>query len=175
VHGSLIPSGLDGPQSGTFDGVSHVISSLPGAWDGFSVGLESQVQQGLNLVLPLKNPAQMGDLAAVLVQAKQQAHEAVIGLRNIHSARFVPSPDYASLWVITMFDGDLDSYLMDFVGTLGEVFDAILVYIKGAPPLPVRDFPDEYVEFVKTHNISVGTLCAYPDSTVLDILQGSRR
>jgi hypothetical protein len=144
---------------------------LPGAWDGFSVALEDQVQNSINLYLPLKNPAQAMSLVAALKDAGPQAHEALASLRTVASARFVMEPTGSALWVMTVFDGDMGSYLMDFVGVLADVFDAILVYVHGAPPLPVRDHAQAYVEFVKAHSVPGGVHSAMPDITVMEALR----
>jgi hypothetical protein len=145
-----------------------------GAWDGWSTMLEPQVQVGLNLELPLKSRAQMADLAEVLKARQDVFHDGVLGLRSVHFARFLPSADYSSLLVLTAFDGDVESYLMDFIGTMAEAFNAIMVFIAGAPPLPVEQHPDEFAAFVFAHNnAAVGVISAYPQLTTLDVLRAA--
>ncbi|MDG2113848.1 MAG: hypothetical protein P8N02_14700, partial [Actinomycetota bacterium] len=56
-------------------------STAPGAWDGRSKGLLGQVQNALNLHLPLKSPGQMHALAQVLKAHSDAFHEGVLGLR----------------------------------------------------------------------------------------------
>jgi hypothetical protein len=138
------------------------------------VSVEGQVQNGLNLYLPLKSPAQMPALAANLIAAAPQVHNALASLDYVHFARFLPAPDYSMLWVITEYDGGLQSYLMDFVAVLGDVFNAILQFVKGAPPLPVQRYAREFTEFVIAHDVPKVTVwSAYPNSTVLDILHSA--
>src|SRR5262245_33999393 len=79
-----------------------------------SFGLESQVQNALNLYLPLKNPTQMPALMALLRSATTDVHEALSSLHYVHFARFLPTIDGSMLWVITAYDGGLQSYIMDF-------------------------------------------------------------
>ena len=132
--------------------------------------LGGQVQHGLNLFLPLKAPVQMPALLALIQKAKPDVFKQLAELDYVHFARFLPSPDGSVLWVITTFDGDLEPYIMDFVGTIGDVFTEILFFIKGAPPLPVQRYPREFVAFVNAHNIPQADVwSAYPDLTVLDI------
>ena len=138
----------------------------------FEVGqpLSGQVQHGLNLFLPLKAPVQMPALLALIATAKPRVFKQLAMLDYVHFARFLPSPDGSILWVITTFDGDLNPYIMDFVGAIGDVFTEILYFIKGAPPLPVQRYPREFIAFVNAHNIPQADVwSAYPDLTVIDI------
>jgi hypothetical protein len=136
------------------------------------LSLEGQVQRGLNLYLPLKNPTQMPALGkAIEAVKKKRIFPALQSLNYVHFARFVPAPDGSALWVITTYDGPLDPYIMDFVGVVGDVFTAVLQFIYDAPPLPVQKFPREFVKFVNEHNVTEGgaVWSAYPDFTVIDI------
>jgi hypothetical protein len=139
---------------------------------GFPPSLVGQVQRGLNLYLPLKSPALMPALGGALDALKKaKIFPALQGLDYVHFARFVPAPDSSGLWVITTFDGELEPYIMDFVGDVGDVFTELLQFVYGAPRLPVQKYPQDFVNFIKTHNVTVGgdVWSAYPDLTVLDI------
>ena len=145
----------------------------------FDLGLqvEGQVQCGLFLVLPLKSPAQMGALLKTIAGVAPDVHRALRDLHYVHFARFVPAPDYSALYVVTEFDGDSDmyeasmkSYLMDFVVTLGDVFNAMLDFVAGAPRLPVQQYPRDFIEFVMAHNMPIPVWSAAPDTTVIDII-----
>jgi hypothetical protein len=147
-----------------------------GAEPSLSFGLERQVQNALNLYLPLKNPAQMPALLALLQASADDVHEALSSLHYVHFARFLPSIDGSLLWVITAYDGGLESYIMDFVAVLGDAFTEILQFVAGAPPLPVQRYASEFTQFVISHNLEqVGVWSAYPEITVIDILRGARR
>jgi hypothetical protein len=146
----------------------------PGQFE-LQFGLEKQVQNALNLYLPMKNPTQMPALLALLQAAAPQVHDALSGLHYVHFARFLPNYDGSALWVITAYDGGLESYIMDFVAVLGDQFTEILQFIAGAPPLPVQKYATEFTQFVMSHNLSqVGVWSAYPEITVIDILRGAR-
>ncbi len=148
--------------------------SQAGAWDGYSNALTPQVQNALNLTLPLKSRAQMPDLLATIAEHQPAFTSAVLGLRSLHFARFLPTADFANLLVITVFDGDVESYLMDFIGTLADEFNAMLVFMKDPPRLPVQDYPDEFATWVFAHNMAeVSVISAYPPLTVLDVLSSA--
>lgn len=135
---------------------------------------QGQVQKGLNLFLELKAPAQFPALMAALIPRMPQVQSALRELHYVHFARFTPTPDYRYLMVLTEYDGDLRSYVMDFVAVLGETFNAILMFMKDAPPLPVEDYPEEFWEYVKRNDRGPDPWSAYPHMTVLDILHNRR-
>jgi hypothetical protein len=142
-----------------------------------SPSLERTVQSGLNLFLRLKSPAQMRPLLLTIESVQHQIDAALAGLHYVHFARFLPSQDFSTLMVITVFDGDqkrydesLDSYLMDFVATIGDEFTAMLEFIQNAPRLPVKQYPQDFLAFVRQNiNPDVQPWSAYPDMTVIDI------
>ncbi|MBI4519236.1 MAG: hypothetical protein HY701_00240 [Gemmatimonadetes bacterium] len=135
------------------------------------LSLTDQVQTGLNLFLPLKNPTQMAALLETINASSAAVHAALESLHYVHFARFLPAPDGSALLVITEFDGDLESYLMDFVAVLGDIFTQILMFVKDAPRLPVNRYPQDFVAFVKAHDDErFQPWSAYPSMTVIDIL-----
>jgi hypothetical protein len=160
------PAVTSGPEAGQ--------TVPPPAIGPVDLSLEGQVQNALNLWLPLKSRAQMPALLAALNAEKDSVHQALAGLHYVHFARFMPSPDGSILWVITEYDGGLQSYLMDFVAVLGDVFTVILQFVQGAPRLPVQRYPRDFVKFIDAHNLPIEAWSAYPDMTVIDILEGGR-
>lgn len=163
--------------------VAPAASGEPSRFD-LGLQVEGQVQCGLFLVLPLKSPAQMGALLSTIQGVADTVHAALRDLHYVHFARFVPAPDYSALYVVTEFDGDssdpasyamsMESYLMDFVVTLGPVFDAMLDFVAGAPRLPVQQYPRDFIRFVQAHNMPIPVWSAVPDATVIDILARRR-
>lgn len=148
-----------------------------------------EVQCGLCLSLRLKSPAQMPALLMAINTVKPKVQEALRGLHYVHFARFVPTPDMATLLVITEFDGDqrttpyvpgdehtseynlsMASYLMDFVVTMGDIFDVMLDFVVDAPRLPVRKYYRDFIAFVEQNNQPIPIWSAYPDKTVIDII-----
>ena len=149
--------------------------SIPPVAAPVTLTLEGQVQNALNLVMPLKSPAQMPALLQLLQSAQPDIQAALRSLRYVHFARFLPSPDGTQLMTITTYDGGLSSYTMDFVAVLGDVFTAVLRFIRDAPPLPVQRHPREFLAYVHKHNVPIGVWSAYPDLTVLEIQRAAAR
>ena len=147
---------------------------LPRVYDKGELAVEAQIQQGLNLFLPLKSPAQMPALLAALQARKADTQKALESLHYVHFARFVPTPDFSALIVMTEYDGDLRSYVMDFVAVLGDVFTAILDFVQDAPRLPVQKYPADFWAFVQKQNLRVDPWSAYPHMTVIDIQRARR-
>jgi hypothetical protein len=153
-----------------------VSPSLPIAPPG--PGLEGQVQHGLNLYLPLKSPVQMPALLAMLQmpETRETVDAALASLHYVHFARFLPEPDGSALWVITEYDGGLETYIMDFVSVLGDAFTAILQFVRNAPPLPVQRHAREFVAYFDAQNVPLPPpWSAYPQATVIDILRNAQR
>ena len=146
----------------------------PPAAGPVNLSLVGQVQNGLSLFLPLKSPAQMPAVQAILQMpsTQQRVHGALAGLDYVHFARFMPEPDGSALWVITEYDGGLRSYVMDFVAVLGDIFTELLQFVQGAPRLPVSRYPRDFAEFIDTHDLRVPIWAAYPDTTVIDVHLG---
>jgi hypothetical protein len=139
------------------------------------LSVEGQVQNALNLFLPMKNPMQMPALLASLAGAVTEVNEALASLHYVHFARFLPAQDGSALMVITEYDGGLESYVMDFVAVLGDAFNTILQFVQDAPPLPVQRYAREFTQFVTEHDVRrVHVWSAYPDVTVIDILSNAR-
>ncbi|MEP6692177.1 MAG: hypothetical protein ABJD07_13540 [Gemmatimonadaceae bacterium] len=145
------------------------------SYDYGDIAIIPQVQNGLNLGLRLKTPAQMPALAAIIAANSKVIDDALSSLHYVHFARFLPTPDYSALQVVTVYDGDLQSYLMDFVAVLGPIFNAVLDFVQDAPRLPVERYPQDFIAFVNRNNMSSGGVwSAYPLNTVIDILAPSQ-
>jgi hypothetical protein len=147
------------------------------------------VQSGLNLFLTLKSPAQMPALLRTIAAIQPTIDDALASLHYVHFARFLPSLDFSTLMVITVFDGNssmsakgdagstpyldsLDTYLMDFVAVLGDAFTAMLEFVQNAPRLPVKQYPLDFLAFVAANSVLpplAQPWSAYPDMTVIDI------
>lgn len=141
----------------------------------------AQVSNGLNLQLILSDAAHMPALMEAIAGKKDATFAALQELHFVHFARFLPSHDNTALQVITSFDGPLDAYALDFVIAIGDIFNAILGFVKDAPPLPVSEHPQAFMSFVKRNNrVMVAppalvwdnypVYSAYPERTVVDIV-----
>jgi hypothetical protein len=76
------------------------------------------------------------------------------------------------LAVITTYDGDFDKYINDFIDTIGDVFNALLSHMQGAPPLPVQQNRDAFLAYVKQNDLRGMDpfYSAYPTASVVTIL-----
>ena len=138
-------------------------------------GTETTVQNPLTLVMRARPEAREALRAEVeRLQALPRDQNPVITaldtIGTVHFARFVFLDD-DRLAVITTYDGDFARYIMDFVNHIGPVFDLLLRHMTDPPPLPVQQHPDEFLDYVRRHDL--GCLppfySAYPTRPVLDI------
>lgn len=150
-----------------------------------SAGEPNQVSRGLNLALPLRDPKLMLQLLFELNTLQPEIKKALKELHYVHFARFLPANQGKILLVITEYDGDFESYVMDFAIAIGNVFSRILKDVDGYDPawLPVGEHPREFFSFIEKHNqITIEEdgkpksykfdflFSAYPQKTVLNIL-----
>jgi hypothetical protein len=86
-----------------------------------------------------------------------------------HFAQFLPLED-RQVGFFTVYDGDFDTYIADFTKNIGEVFDLLFKFTKGAPPSPCRKHLQEFIDFAKGANRApIGFYQAYPGLSVQDI------
>jgi hypothetical protein len=133
------------------------------------------VQDRLNLILPLK-PDRILNLLTALKGLDDQdvnpLHAALVGLGNVHFAQFVLLENNTKLGVFTIFDGGFDDYILSFTQHIGDIFNLILENVAdGAERLvPVQQHPDEFLQFIKDHNLpGLGLFSAYPNRRLFDI------
>ena len=127
----------------------------------------------LHLVLPIKKPVK--ENAKKLLQLMQAGapvvEEALEKQKFVHSAYFMLVEDETHLSMMTIYDGDFDAYVEHFAIDV-PLFDEQLKYLEGAPPTPTREFPKEFVEWIKQHNrapFGGYFYSAYPTVTVADV------
>ena len=86
-----------------------------------------------------------------------------------HFAQFVPLEDN-QIGFFTVYDGDFDKYIADFTKNIGQVFDLLFKFTKGAPPSPCRKHLQEFIDFAAGANRApIGFYQAYPGLAVQDI------
>ncbi len=86
-----------------------------------------------------------------------------------HFAQFVPLED-RQLGFFTVYDGSFDKYIDDFTRNIGEVFDVLFKFTKGAPASPCRKHVQEFIAFAAAANRTpIGFYQAYPGLTVQDV------
>jgi hypothetical protein len=86
-----------------------------------------------------------------------------------HFAQFVPLEDN-QIGFFTVYDGSFDQYIADFTKNIGQVFDLLFKFTKGAPPSPCRKHLQEFIDFAAGANRPpIGFYQAYPGLSVQDI------
>ena len=86
-----------------------------------------------------------------------------------HFAQFIPLED-SQIGFFTVYDGDFETYIADFTKNIGEVFDLLFKFTKGAPPSPCRKHLQEFIDFAAGANRTpIGFYQAYPGLSVQDI------
>jgi hypothetical protein len=86
-----------------------------------------------------------------------------------HFAQFVPLED-RQVGFFTVYDGNFDTYIADFTKNIGQVFDLLFKFTKGAPPSPCRKHLQEFIDFAAGANRTpIGFYQAYPGLSVQDI------
>jgi hypothetical protein len=137
----------------------------------------TSVANPLTLVMSIKSNEDFRSLKALIAQLQSLPPDqspiaaALTRIATVHFARFVFLGE-SQLAVITTYDGDFDRYIDAFVDEIGGVFDKLLVHVRDAPPLPVSEHRDEFLQYVKAHDLPCipPFYSAYPDLKVLDIL-----
>jgi hypothetical protein len=86
-----------------------------------------------------------------------------------HFAQFVPLEDN-QVGFFTVYDGNFDTYIADFTKNIGQVFDLLFKFTKGAPPSPCRKHLQEFIDFAAgASRTPIGFYQAYPGLSVQDI------
>jgi hypothetical protein len=128
------------------------LETPPTALPVVSPAPSDNLQTPMNLVMPLRLPwvAFRGELARMLFGA---ADEILAGLNNVgtvHFARFDVID--GNLCMFSIFDGDFNGYIRDFIGAIGGAFDGIMGFVKDPPPIPCGQYVDEFVDWVHQHD-----------------------
>jgi hypothetical protein len=135
------------------------------------------VQNPLTLVMSIKSAEDCEQLKALLHKIQSAPPEknpiwtALNKLKTVHFARFV-FLDKSKLAVITTYDGSFEDYINEFIDEIGDVFNALLAHMNGAPPLPVQSNRQAFLNYVQENDLRAiePFYSAYPKATVLDIL-----
>jgi len=135
------------------------------------------VQNPLTLIMQIKSAADYEALAKLLHEIQSAPPEknpiwvALTKLNIVHFARFVFLENNTKLAVITTYDGKFEDYINEFIDEIGNVFNALLSHMDGAPPLPVQKNRQEFLDYVRANDLRAiePFYSAYPKATVLDI------
>jgi len=118
-----------------------------------AVAPSDNLQRSMNLVMPLKDTTAVGR-AKVLQAIAASADELDSGLNNVgtvHVARFDIID--GNLCMLSIYDGDFTNYIRDFIVAFGSVFDAAMAFVKDPPPVPTREHPQTFIDWVLRHDV----------------------
>ena len=121
------------------------------------------------VILPIKSKLAYIEVQLIL---RARGHGTTKDLDKVgtpHFAQFVPLEDN-QIGFFTVYDGTFNDYIADFTKNIGEVFDLLFKFTKGAPPSPCRKYLQEFIDFAAGANRDpIGFYKAYPGLSVQDI------
>jgi hypothetical protein len=121
------------------------------------------------VILPMKSKLAFIEVQLIL---RARGHGTTKDLDRVgtpHFAQFVPLEDN-QIGFLTVYDGSFDKYISDFTKNIGQVFDLLFKFTKGAPPSPCRKYLQEFIDFASGANRTpIGFYQAYPGLSVQDI------
>jgi cytochrome P450 len=91
---------------------------------------------------------------------------------HVHFAWFLFIENDTKLMMSTIYDRDFDSYIEYFALEIGSMFDLVFQHIQDPPPMPVSEFPKEFVDTIRRYNNRTAAgyfFSAYPTADVARI------
>jgi hypothetical protein len=133
-------------------------------------------QQPLQVVMRIKSPVadNAAKLKRLIRDGAPTVERALRQARHVHFAWFQLIEGDTQLVLQTVYDGDFDAYIQHFALKVDTVFDQLFQYIEDAPPLPVGDFPEAFVEAIRRYNRAPTGgyfFSAYPRAEVWNLLR----
>lgn len=112
------------------------------------------VQQPLIVTMPLKSPhaEHAQRLRRIIRAGVPRIQWSLDSSHQVHMAWFTLSDDERTLTLQTVYDGDFDAYIQHFALKVGDLFDLLFESLDGAPRMPVREHPDDFVETIRRFN-----------------------
>jgi hypothetical protein len=121
------------------------------------------------VILPMKSRVAFVEVQLIL---RARGHGTTKDLDKVgtpHFAQFVPLEDN-QIGFFTVYDGSFEKYIADFTKNIGQIFDLLFKFTKGAPPSPCRKYLQEFIDFAAGANRApIGFYQAYPGLSVQDI------
>jgi hypothetical protein len=126
-------------------------------------------QRPFLVVLPIKSRLAFIEVQLLLRARGRGTTKDLDKVGTPHFAQFVALEDY-QIGFFTVYDGTFDTYIADFTKNIGQVFDLLFKFTKGAPPSPVRKHLQEFIDFAAGANRApIGFYEAYPGLSVQDV------
>jgi hypothetical protein len=121
------------------------------------------------VILPAKSRIAFWEIQLILRARGRGITKDLDTVGTPHFAQFVPLEDN-QIGFFTVYDGNFDTYIADFTKNIGQVFDLLFKFTKGAPPSPCRKHLQEFVDFAAgASRTPIGFYQAYPGLSVQDI------
>ena len=121
------------------------------------------------VILPMKSKLAFYEVQLILRARGSGTTKDLDKVGTPHFAQFVPLEDN-QIGFFTVYDGSFDTYIADFTKNIGEIFDLLFKFTKGAPPSPCRKHLQEFIDFATGANRTpIGFYQAYPGLSVQDI------
>jgi hypothetical protein len=121
------------------------------------------------VILPMKSKLAFIEVQLILRARGSGTTKDLDKVGTPHFAQFVPLEDN-QVGFFTVYDGSFDKYIADFTKNIGQIFDLLFKFTKGAPPSPCRKYLQEFIDFAEGANRTpIGFYQAYPGLSVQDI------
>jgi hypothetical protein len=121
------------------------------------------------VILPMKSKIAFIEVELILRARGNGTTKDLDKVGTPHFAQLVPLEDN-QVGFFTVYDGSFDKYIADFTKNIGQVFDLLFKFTKGAPPSPCRKYLQEFIDFAAGANRTpIGFYQAYPGLSVQDI------
>jgi len=139
---------------------------------------QARVQQNLIVSMRVKAPiAENAPRLRRLVAAAVPRVEHVLGgFGNLHFAWFEFSDDDTHLVLRTIYDGPFEAYIEYFALRAGDLFDGLFEFLEDAPPRPIAEHPQEFVEAIRRANrapLAGYLFSAYPRTETAQVRRGA--
>ena len=72
--------------------------------------------------------------------------------KHVHFACFMLLENDSQLMLLTVFDRGFDPYVEHFALQVGSLFDRLFEHMAHAPPMPVDEFPQDFVKLIRRFN-----------------------
>jgi hypothetical protein len=147
-----------------------------------AIRLKVKTQDLFTVIMTLKDPVEgLQRLGKILQDNGLVNAFALNRLGFVHFARFLILQDdfggkkVTRFLIATTFDFDFSDYVQVFINELGELFDQLLELMEGAPPTPVKQNREAFIEYVNSIRMEPALFfAAYPDLSVQNILKMER-
>ena len=110
------------------------------------------VMRTMNLIMPLADATPVGKAKAAMAVASclDEIYSGLDNVGTVHFARFdIIGND---LCMISVYDGDFETYIRDFIVTLGHAFNAVVSVVANPPPKPCELNTEEFIQWVHRHD-----------------------